>query len=56
MNPKHTSQECSCCGYISPTNRDKEKFLCESCGWVADAECDSFWRNLLMGGFQASVG
>lgn len=41
VNPKHTSQECSCCGHISPTNRDKEKFLCESCGWVADADIDA---------------
>lgn len=41
INPKHTSQECSCCGYISLTNRDKEKFLCESCGWVADADIDA---------------
>ena len=41
INPKHTSQECSCCGYISPVNRDKEKFLCESCGWVADADVDA---------------
>jgi putative transposase len=41
INPKHTSQECSCCGYISPTNRDKERFLCESCGWIADADIDA---------------
>jgi putative transposase len=41
INPKQTSQECSCCGYISPTNRDKGKFLCESCGWVADADIDA---------------
>lgn len=41
INPKYTSQECSCCGYVSPTNRDAEKFLCESCGWVADADVDA---------------
>lgn len=41
INPKHTSQECSCCGYKSPTNRDKEKFLCESCGHVTDADVDA---------------
>jgi putative transposase len=41
INPKHTSQECSCCGYTSPANRDKEKFLCESCGWMADADVDA---------------
>ena len=38
VNPRHTSQKCSSCGYISPTNRDKEKFLCESCGYHADAD------------------
>lgn len=41
INPKHTSQECSCCGYISPINRNKEKFLCQSCGWMADADVDA---------------
>lgn len=41
INPKYTSQECSYCGYTSPTNRDKEKFLCESCGWIADADIDA---------------
>lgn len=41
INPKHTSQECSCCGYISPTNRDKERFLCEACGHFADADVDA---------------
>jgi len=41
INPKYTSQECSCCGYVSPTNRSGEKFLCESCGWVADADIDA---------------
>lgn len=38
VNPKHTSQECSCCYYISPTNRDKERFLCEHCGYFCDAD------------------
>jgi len=41
INPRHTSQECSQCGYVSPTNRDKEKFLCESCGHYADADIDA---------------
>lgn len=38
VNPKHTSQKCSECGYTSPTNRDKERFVCEECGFVADAD------------------
>jgi len=41
INPRHTSQECSACGYVSPKNRDGEKFLCESCGHVADADIDA---------------
>lgn len=38
INPKHTSQECSCCHYISPTNRVKERFLCEQCNYFCDAD------------------
>lgn len=41
IDPRFSSQECSCCGYISPTNRDAEKFLCESCGHLDDADFDA---------------
>jgi len=41
INPRHSSQECSECGYISPTNRDKERFLCEACSYLADADVDA---------------
>ncbi|GAC1452720.1 MAG: hypothetical protein NVSMB70_20640 [Chamaesiphon sp.] len=41
VNPRHSSQECSKCGYISPTNRDGEKFICESCGHHSDADVDA---------------
>jgi putative transposase len=41
IDPKYSSQECSCCGYISPTNRDREKFLCEACGHLDDADQDA---------------
>jgi len=27
INPRHTSQECSACKYVSPKNRDGEKFV-----------------------------
>ena len=40
VDPRYTSQQCSACGYISPSNRNKEKFLCESCGHHADADVD----------------
>ena len=38
VDPKFTSQQCSCCGYTSPLNREQEKFLCEECGYIADAD------------------
>lgn len=38
VNPRHTSQECCCCHYVSPTNRDRERFLCEQCGYFCDAD------------------
>ncbi|MGK7875027.1 MAG: RNA-guided endonuclease InsQ/TnpB family protein [Xenococcaceae cyanobacterium] len=41
INPKYSSQECSQCGYVSPTNRNCEKFLCENCGHYADADLDA---------------
>ena len=41
IDPRHTSQQCSCCGFISPHNRDKERFLCEACGYFADADIDA---------------
>jgi putative transposase len=41
VNPKYTSQMCSQCGYTSPTNRDKERFICESCGFADDADCQA---------------
>jgi putative transposase len=37
----HSSQECSECHYISPKNRDGEKFVCESCGHHDDADIDA---------------
>lgn len=38
INPRFTSQECSCCHYVSPTNRNRERFLCEQCGYFCDAD------------------
>ncbi|MEG3955522.1 transposase [Microcoleus sp. herbarium2] len=39
--PHFSSQECSECGYVSPTNRDGEKFICEECGHHEDADVDA---------------
>lgn len=41
INPRHTSQQCSQCDYISPTNRNGEKFICENCNHHADADIDA---------------
>ncbi len=38
IDPKHTSQKCTCCGHIAKENRHKEKFLCVECGYVTDAD------------------
>lgn len=41
INPCKTSQECSVCHFVSPTNREGEKFLCESCGVLEDADTNA---------------
>jgi putative transposase len=38
VNPRGSSQECHKCHFVSPTNRDKEKFVCENCGHHEDAD------------------
>ena len=38
VNPRFSSQECNCCGHVSKANRKKERFLCEVCGYVEDAD------------------
>jgi putative transposase len=39
VDPKFTSQKCSCCGHISKNNRiTQAKFVCESCSSVFNAD------------------
>lgn len=38
VNPRGSSQECHKCHFVSPTNRDQEKFVCENCGHYEDAD------------------
>ena len=38
VNPKFTSQTCSTCNHTSKENRNKERFLCTNCGYIADAD------------------
>ncbi len=51
VDPKFSSQQCSCCGYTSSLNRDKEKFLCEECGFLSDADVQAS-SNLLKRGLK----
>jgi putative transposase len=51
VNPQHTSQQCNCCGYVSPTNRKDEKFLCEQCGYLEDADLQAS-KNILERGLK----
>jgi len=41
VDPRYSSQQCSVCGFTSPTNRAKEKFICESCNYYDDADCNA---------------
>ena len=38
VNPKFTSQTCSNCGQVDSASRNKEKFVCTNCGFIADAD------------------
>ncbi len=41
VNPRGSSQECHKCHFVSPNNRDKEKFVCENCGHYDDADLNA---------------
>ena len=51
VNPRFSSQQCSCCGHIDKANRDKERFLCTECGYVEDADIQAS-LNLLSRGLK----
>ncbi len=51
INPKNTSRQCNCCGHTSVDNRDKEKFLCTSCGNFDDADLNAA-KNILEKGLK----
>jgi len=39
VDPKYTSQKCSCCGHISKENRKSQsKFICKECGHSTNAD------------------
>ena len=42
INPAHTSQECSKCGYSSPDNRPTQAdFVCQCCGFCCNADVNA---------------
>jgi len=41
VNPRYSSQTCPKCGHVHKDNRDKEKFICTSCGYMAHADLNA---------------
>lgn len=41
VNPRHTSQRCSKCGHIEPSNRNGNRFKCKSCGFELHADLNA---------------
>lgn len=38
VDPRHTSQTCSACGFVDKASRDREKFICTECGHFDHAD------------------
>lgn len=39
LDPRYTSQKCSCCGHVAKSNRQtQDRFLCVNCGFSAHAD------------------
>ncbi len=51
VNPRFTSQICSCCRHQDKTSRSKEKFICTNCGYHADADINAA-RNIKKRGIE----
>jgi len=50
INPKHTSQICSCCGYKDASSRlSQSKFVCTSCAFASNADVNAA-KNILSRG------
>ena len=42
VNPRHTSQRCSCCGYTAKENRTSQAlFRCQACGYEENADINA---------------
>ncbi len=49
VDPRFTSQRCSCCGHTDRANRNKERFLCTKCGLIEDADVQASFNLLERG-------
>jgi IS605 OrfB family transposase len=49
IDPKHTSQACSRCGYTHPNNRHGLTFSCQACGYTLHADLNAA-RNIRLRG------
>jgi len=50
VNPRHTSQQCSSCGYTSKENRvTQEVFRCQACGHEENADINAAKNILTVG-------
>ena len=60
VDPRHTSQRCSCCGHVARTNRRSQSvFICRKCGYQLNADLNAA-RNIAAkyhaGGGKAAIG
>lgn len=55
VNPAHTSQTCSKCGFKDKKNRSSERFRCLSCGYIADADFNAAVNILHRGAYSPST-
>jgi IS605 OrfB family transposase len=52
VDPRHTSQECSCCGHTEKANRNGSRFVCLKCGFSLNADLNAS-RNILHRGISS---
>jgi putative transposase len=54
IDPRFTSQKCSCCGHTAADNRlTQARFVCQSCGHTANADINAS-QNILAAGLAAA--
>jgi len=50
VNPRHTSQQCSCCGHTAKENRiSQDVFRCQVCGHAENADVNAAKNILTVG-------